>query len=206
MHPEALDEKSRSIFSRLREFPEFYLAGGTALALEIGHRVSIDFDLFSDREIEKMLLAKATRVFSETTISVSVNNPDELTFFTDGVKVTFLRYPFPLLFEPVLYEGVRVMTAKEIAVTKAYTIGRRGSYKDYIDLFFIFSENHATLADVIELAEKKYGNDFNGRLFLEQLVYLFDIEDTEIKFLREGPADKTAIENFFAGEIKKLEF
>lgn len=206
MHLEALDEKSRSIFSRLREFPEFYLAGGTALALEIGHRISIDFDLFYDREIEKTLLVKATRVFSETIISITANNPDELTFFTDGVKVTFLRYPFPLLFEPVFYEGVKIITVKEIAATKAYTIGRRGSYKDYVDLYFIFFEKHATLEEVIELAEKKYGGDFNGRLFLEQLVYLSDIEDTEIKFLRDAPADKTAVENFFAAEIKKLEF
>lgn len=205
MHPEALDKNSRSILIELQKFPEFYLAGGTALALQIGHRISVDFDFFSEEKIEKALLQKVTRVFPKTRIGISVNNPDELTIFINEVKVTFLRYPFPLLLDQVIYEGVRLLSVREIATTKAYTIGRRGSYKDYIDLYYIFSEHHAMLKEIIGLAEQKYGGEFNARLFLEQLIYLSDVEDTEIKFLREGPADKAAVENFFTAEIKKLE-
>ena len=204
MHPEALKEQSRALFSGLKQFPKFYLAGGTALALQIGHRVSVDFDLFSDREIEKTLLSKVQQTFLDYAVSVSVNNPEELTVFTGDTKITFLRYPFPALLDLADYEGLSLLGVKEIAATKAYTIGRRGSYKDYIDLYFIFSEKYAFLEEVIGLAEKKYGGEFNARLFLEQLIYLDDIEDTAIEFLREGPSDKKMLENFFADEIKKI--
>jgi hypothetical protein len=57
------------------------------------------------------------------------------------------------------------------------------AYKDYIDLYFILSEHHATLTDLIDVAEKKFGVEFNLRLFLEQLVFLDDVEDTGIQFL-----------------------
>lgn len=205
MHPEALKEQNKLIFAKLPEFTDFYLAGGTALALQIGHRVSVDFDLFSDREIKKTLLAEVKKTYSDfSEVEASVNNPDELTVFIDGVKLTFLYYPFPPLFEPVLYEGVKLLSIKEIAVTKAYTIGRRGSFKDYVDLYFILSEKNAVLEEIIEGADKKYGGEFNSRLFLEQLVYLSDVEDAEIEFLWEGPKDKIALENFFEEQVKKF--
>ena len=71
---------------------------------------------------------------------VSVNNPDELTVFINGVKITFLRYPFSLQNKLIDYNGIKLMNAKEIAATKAYTVGRRGTIKDYVDLYFIISE------------------------------------------------------------------
>ncbi len=206
MHLEALTEQSKEIFPRLAQFfGEFYLAGGTALALQIGHRISVDFDLFSEQMIDKALGSKVKRIFPDFSVSTLVNNPDELTVVVGETKITFLRYPFLLLLDLVSHDEVRMLSVKEIAATKAYTIGRRGSYKDYIDLYFVFSERHATLAEVIELAEKKYGNEFNGRLFLEQLVYLVDIEDTAIELLRGEHLNPSVLESFFADEIKKLD-
>ena len=74
----------------------------------------------------------------------------------DGVKVTFLSYPFPT-FEPfVSLDGVFALAILEIAATKAYTIGRRGSFKDYVDLYFVLTGQYATLGEVIDLAERKY--------------------------------------------------
>lgn len=205
MHLEALMEQSKIIFPRLTSFSDrFYLAGGTALALQIGHRISVDFDLFSEQSIDKTLGLKIKRIFPDFSVSTLVNNPDELTVVVGETKITFLHYPFPLLSDRVSYEGMRMLSVKEIAATKAYTIGRRGSYKDYIDLYFVFSERYATLTEVIELAEKKYGSEFNGRLFLEQLVFLADIEDTAIELLRGKSLDQSALESFFADEIKKL--
>ncbi len=204
MHHEALSEQNKKLFPLLKSFTEFYLAGGTALALQIGHRVSVDFDLFSPEGIEKTLLSKIKQVFSDFSVRVSVNNHEELTVFIDDTKVTFLSYAFPILLDLVSYEGVRLLGIKEIAATKAYTIGRRGSFKDYVDLYFIFSEGYSSIEEVIALAEQKYKVDFNGRLFLEQLVYLADIEDTEIELLRDGPKDKVALEKFFSDEIRKI--
>lgn len=203
MRQEALTEKAKELLPALRNFNNFYLAGGTALALQIGHRLSVDFDLFSEKEIDKNLFSKVKKVFYDNKIALSVNNPDELTVFIDGLKITFLKYPFPLISDLVNYEEIGLLSVKEIAATKAYTINRRGSLKDYADLFFIVSKKYATLKEIIEISEKKYDNEFNSRLFLEQLVYLEDIEEPEIEFLKER-VTKKEIESFFTEEIKKI--
>ena len=203
MHPEALNEKGKEIFPKLKSFGDFCLAGGTALALQLGHRISVDFDFFSDKPIDRNLLPKVKRIFFEKTVSASVNNQDELTVFVDEVKITFLHYPFSLVNDTIEYDEIKLLSIKEIAATKAYTIGRRGSLKDYVDLYFIISGSHATLNDIIEIAEKKYGNDFNSRLFLEQLIYIDDIEEAEIIFLKDKVSGD-ALVVFFVEEIKKL--
>ncbi len=179
------------------------MAGGTALALQLGHRISVDFDFFSEKSIDKNLLLNVKKVFSGAEITPSVNNSDELTVFADGTKITFLFYPFSVIGEFLQYQGVNLLNIKEIAATKAYTIGRRGSFKDYIDLYFVILGNYAFLNEIMELANKKYGSDFNSRLFLEQLIYLKDIEDTEILFLKKS-ISKDNLERFFISEIKKL--
>lgn len=93
MHSEALTDEGKTIFRHLGKFEGFYLAGGTALALQIGHRLSVDFDLFSPEEIVSTLLVKVKRIFERVSVAPSVNDPGELTVFADGVKVTFLHYP-----------------------------------------------------------------------------------------------------------------
>jgi Nucleotidyl transferase AbiEii toxin, Type IV TA system len=183
MHREVLTKPAAQLFHSLAGFPGFYLAGGTALALQIGHRLSVDFDLFSDNDISPKLLGRVRRAFPEASISPLVNDPSELTVVINGVKVTFLKYPFPVYDAFAEYEDVQLLSVREIAATKAYTIGRRGSYKDYVDLYFVVAERNISLPDIIELANKKFGEDFNSRLFLEQLVFLDDVEDRNIQFL-----------------------
>jgi hypothetical protein len=203
MHPEVLTKPAAELFGSLSNFPGFYLAGGTALALQLGHRVSIDFDLFSDNDIEQALLRRVRQEFHHAAVSPLVNNADELTVTVNNVKLTFLKYPFPLRDAFVIYQDVAMLSIREIAATKAYTIGRRGSYKDYIDLYFVVAEHHATLTDIIERANEKYGDEFNSRLFLEQLVFIDDIDDTEIKFLKPSISPDEVIA-FFAERIREI--
>lgn len=203
MHQEVLDKKRQKIFSCLNNFKDFYLAGGTALALQIGHRISIDFDFFSKKDISKNLLNKVKKVFTDKNISISVNNPDELTIFIDNIKITFLKYPFSVLKKLVNYQNINLLSIQEIAATKAYTVGRRGSLKDYVDLYFIIQENYSDLDKIINLSEQKYKNEFNGRLFLEQLIYLKDIEDENIIFLKDK-INKQNLEIFFKKQISKI--
>jgi hypothetical protein len=203
MFSEALSDKAKGIFPKLIHFNDFCLAGGTALALQIRHRMSVDFDLFSEKDIPDNLFDKVKKTFSGCSLSLSVSNPGELTVFIEEIKTTFLRYPFPILSEIIDYEGVKLLSVKEIAATKAYTIGRRGSYKDYVDLYFIIAGKYASLDEIIDLAEKKYGGEFNSRLFLEQLVYLGDIEDIEIVFLGRK-ISKAEAEGFFKEAISRI--
>lgn len=177
------------------------------MALQVGHRKSVDFDLFCQDDISKNLLDKIKKIFSEFkgNILPIINNPDELSVLIGGIKTTFLKYPFPVLNNFIDWDGLKMLDIPELSATKAYTIGRRGSFKDYVDLFFILSENYFNLDLIIELAEKKYGNEFNSRLFLEQLIYLDDVEETAILFLKK-PVGKKQIEDFFVREVKKIEF
>jgi len=202
MHREVLTKRAAELFSSLSRLSGFSLAGSTALALQIGHRVSVDFDLFSDNDIEHSLLPRVQRAFSDAaSIAPLINNSGELTVLVDDVKITFLKYPFPTFDPFVVYEQVPLLSVREIAATKAYTIGRRGSYKDYTDLYFILSEQRTTLTNIIDVAEKKFGVEFNSRLFLEQLVFLDDVEDTDIQFLKTA-VTRSELLNFFEANIR----
>ena len=203
MHTEALTEEGRKLFPALASFDGFYLAGGTALALQIGHRRSVDFDLFSEGLIDRTLLSKAKRIFAGFPVEPAINNPDELTAFIHNVKVTFLSYPFPVIEPLVLVDRLQMLSVKEIGATKAYTIGRRGTYKDYVDLYFIIAEHHASLEEIIAMAEGKFRHEFNSRLFAEQLLFMDDVRDYQIEFLK-APITPAEITAFFQDRIREL--
>lgn len=201
MHPEALNEEGKKLIPSFSKFSNFYLAGGTALALQIGHRISIDFDFFSQNEISDNLLDELKEIFSQYQIIVSVNNPEELTVFINETKITFVKYPFSVIKPFVEYERLKLLSIEEIGATKAYVVGRRGDFKDYVDLYYILSEDHSSLDEIISLAETKYQNEFNSRLFLEQLAYLEDVEEPQLIFLKK-PVTKKGLEKFFDESVK----
>jgi len=203
MNPEAISSKRQKIFQKLKNFPQFYLAGGTALALQIGHRMSDDFDLFSEKNIPAELLEKIEELFKEATIDIIINHSEQLSLIIDQTKVDFVKYPFPLILNLIEYEEVKIIKISEIAATKAYTIGRRATYKDYIDLYFILFEKHSSLSQIIKISQEKFKEHFDTRLFLEQLVYLEDIQEEPIQFLKKK-VGKKELEDFFQKEIKRI--
>jgi hypothetical protein len=98
-------------------------------------------------------------------------------------------------------EGLKLLSVAEIGATKAYSIGRRGTYKDYVDLYFIIKDGAASLQSLVAMAETKFRNEFNARLFLEQLLFMEDIEDYKIDFLGKRVPPEEILE-FFRGEIR----
>lgn len=204
MHLETFTSETKKLWPRFKEFQGFVLGGGTALALYLGHRISEDFDFFSERELEPTLLFHAEKVFGKSAVSVVLNTSEQLTFMVDGVKVTFLTYRFGRHDAPVIYDGVWFMSIRDIAAAKAYALGRRATLKDYVDLFFIVSEKHCILTDIIKTASKTHGDVFDPRLFLEELVYLEDVPKEPIRFLKP-PVSKEDIERFFEKEIQALD-
>jgi len=202
MHLEALKSKQREIFDKLNKFPNFYLAGGTALALQIRHRISVDFDLFHKKEIPINLFQKIKRVFEDFKVKIILNHSEQLSITVDGVKLDFVKYKFPLVTRLGEIKGVKIASVSEIAAMKAYTLNYRGTFKDYVDLYFILKSKRSTLKQIKKIAEEKYRDDFNFRLFLEQTIYLEDIKTEKIEFLKEK-TDKEKIKDFFQKEIKK---
>lgn len=181
IHLELLDKKRQQVLGALSPFTrDFVLGGGTALSLQLAHRLSFDFDFFSTSPISPKLLEEITRKLAIDHIVVDTH--DELTFFTkDQIKITFLHYPFKAQFAPrETKKGLALFPVKEIALQKAYTIGRRGEYRDYFDLYTIFKNGYISLDEVISNAKHEYDSLFDEKIFLEQLVYFGDITNFEV--------------------------
>lgn len=99
---------------------------------------------------------------------------------------------------------VILLSLVELAATKAYTVGRRGEGKDYIDLFYLLKDKHVDLETLLKLASNKYQTDFNDRLFLEQLLYLEDINLAAVILLNDKDLKKEQLNSFFEEEISRL--
>lgn len=218
-----LDEKSQNICSRLARTgltEDFYLAGGTGLALQIRHRRSLDLDFFQKGEKEEILFRKISskikQSFGEKDAKLELKQTDQAAWEIQGVKVTFLAYPFPLV-DPLVdgsflspgLKGIFLAAPREIALMKAYTIGRRATFRDYVDLYFLLKKGLVTLEEIIRLAAEKFtiGGErvFPARLFLEQLVYTKDIEDKEIavNLILEEQVSPREIEDFLKAQVRR---
>lgn len=181
---EVFTEGEKKEFPKFKKFVKFgVLAGGTALALQIQHRRSYDFDVFFNQPLSKTLNQKAKNVFGK--IRIINEFEEELTFVTPlDVKITFIYYPFLNLFPLISTFSINLFHWKDIALDKAYTIGRRAQYRDYVDLFFLLKEKKLSLEWIIKNANKRFEGLFSEKLFLEQLVYFKDLKVFPIEFLK----------------------
>jgi predicted nucleotidyltransferase component of viral defense system len=149
------------------------------------------------------LLLKVEKAFKNFKREIIVNNSEQLTVKLNGINLTFVKYPFPLVFKLKEYRDVKMLSVEEIAATKAYVLGRRATMKDYIDLYFILKEGFLDLGELIRICRKKYGDNFEPRLFLEQLVFIEDVKKIPVLFLgkRIGLVEILVL---FEKEIKKI--
>ncbi len=203
MHEKALTKQAADFFPRFAKFKGFYLVGGTALALQIGHRLSVDFDLFSSKDLPHNLLRQVKRLFPGFSISVTYRSPEQLNVLIGNIQTTFFFYEYSVIDSFVEYQGVCMASTREIAAMKAFSVGKRLSYKDYVDWYFLLKEGHVKLDEVIPLCQKKFGGDFNDRLFLGQLVSLEDIPMQKIDFLRDR-VERATIQQFLMDAVRNF--
>lgn len=160
----------------------FGLVGGTAVALHLGHRRSVDFGLFSSKEFgNQSLLNKILNHWK--TDEIIVNLLDELTFAIKGVKFTFFRYPFPIEYN-LNFEGIINMPdVLTLAAMKAFALGQRAKWKDYVDLYFII-KGHFSIDQISEKGKQLFGGNYNEKLFRSQLAYFEGINyDEPVEYL-----------------------
>jgi hypothetical protein len=96
----------------------------------------------------------------------------------DGIKLTFLYYPFLINFTDSLDGFIELPDLLTLAALKAYALGRRSKWKDYVDLYFI-TKSGISLKKIISKAEKIFGNNFNEKIFRVQLAYFKDLDYSE---------------------------
>ncbi len=154
---------------------DFYLAGGTAIALKYGHRVSTDLDFFTfpKKEIQTDYIL---RFAGE--VEIIISREDTLIFSTkpERIKVFFFRYDAPLVGKTEVYKGVITLASDiDIACMKAVAIAQRGSKKDFFDLWFLMKKHRWKLSDLEKAIAVKYPS-WNFGIFLRSLTYFSDAE------------------------------
>lgn len=209
------------LLGRTRLARAFYLAGGTGLALQLKHRQSCDLDFFqeslSERVPGQQIAGEIKHLFGERLAKPALRQSDQVVWEIAGVRVAFVAYPFSLLEPPfnagTLYpelEGIRLATTREIALMKAYALGRRATFRDYVDLYFLLKTGHTTLQEIIENACLKFTLEsetlFSIRLFLEQLTYMEDLEDKDaaLNLMFDRKITAGEVQEFFKAETARF--
>lgn len=158
---------------KLRFLDQFYLSGGTALSLQIGHRESEDLDFFARKNFDPKQLQN--RLSDLGQMQQTELAEGTLNTYINGVKLQFLYYPYKLLQSTLVWDGINISSVADIACTKLQTIGMRGSKKDFIDLFFLFQT--FTLKELLKLTQEKYAPIKYSQLhILKSLIYFSDAE------------------------------
>lgn len=156
----------------LPELNEFYLVGGTALALQLGHRNSIDIDLFTKNDFTPESLLKLLGQDFSIEPSFTANNT--LLSIVNNIKVDFIFHAYPLVLPPITEEGITFLSLQDIAAMKLNAISNSGKrLKDFIDVYFLLQ--HFSLHEMIEFYTIKYPR-FNPLIPLKAINYFDDID------------------------------
>lgn len=207
-HEEALPEDCRRAFTRLsavRMAGDFYLAGGTALALRLGHRISVDLDFFSQkirlRETERRNLQD--EISATGPIQVDEQKDGTMYIRMSGTRVSFLHYAPPLMARADQWKGRRIAPAMDIGAMKISALIGRGSMKDFLDLY-VLTTRLIPLKDILMKAQNKFPHaaDFTAQA-LRALVYFKDAETEDPPRMLE-PVSWRDVKKHFEREVRAL--
>lgn len=177
MHPRVLNKEGWSTIRRMVAdgiTDAWTLAGGTALALQIGHRYSEDVDFFRTESFDVgALIARLARIGR---LQVQSRTGDTLHALVSGLRISFLKAEVPLLFPVIEYRGIMLADPRDIAVMKVLAIGGRGSRKDFVDLYCLL-KGGMTLPEILSLVGRRFVDiDYNAYHLQKSLVWFEDAE------------------------------
>ncbi len=183
---EILDPERQKVFKQLAAFADHgYLAGDTALAMQLAHRVSVDFDVFVYKPISTQLRSAIAKHVSIQ--QVHLNTTDQYTFTTrENIEITFLWFDYQLIRPLIPTSSLSLSSIADIAANKANTLGYRAVWRDYVDLFWLMKEERVAIDDIVTWAKQKHPTEFVEAQFLEQLVYFNDLTIAPIQFLKKS--------------------
>jgi hypothetical protein len=201
-HKEVISEEAERVLAILlkNDISSFYLAGGTALALRLGHRLSRDLDFFNSQPFDEEILLNGLKDVGN--LSVVSKGRETLHLHISGIKVSFLGYQYPVLFPFESFLQAQIADSRDIACMKISAIAGRGSRRDFVDLYVI--AKRYSLAYLLDLFKNKYSQiDFNLVHALKSMTYFKDAEKEPMpKMLIDISWDE--ITEFFRHEAPKL--
>lgn len=182
---------------------EFYLAGGTALALQIGHRESVDFDFFSPYSFDtEMMIKRLSTLFGEKLFTVTQVEKDTLSIVLHKeIKISFMTYGYELMKPLITLDYMNIASIPDIACMKLSAIMQRSALKDYVDLYEIMKIY--LLKQLLLFTKKKYPT-IDSTVILKSLSYLEDIIDEPLIYQSGQTRPRLDIlKLFFQDEVKK---
>lgn len=154
------------------EFNELNLVGGTSLALQIGHRTSIDLNLFGKIDIDEFNLTEVLSQFDS--VSKIQNTKNIKSYLINNIKVDIVNFPYQFIESTLVSDNIRLANKKDIAAMKLAAVTGRGTKKDFIDIYHLLSE--FTLKEMLQFYSNMYpdGSEF---LVLKSLTYFEDAKE-----------------------------
>jgi hypothetical protein len=185
----AIEPPVLELLKKLLLVPEFglmYLAGGTSLALQIGHRKSVDLVLFGKLETDELFISKTLNSIGEARL---INkSPNILIYSVNGIKLDLVNYHYPLLEEVLKIDSLYLVGKKDIAAMKLAAITGRGSKKDFVDIYFLLREFN--LKEILDFYTRKF-HDGSPFLVLKSLTWFDDADaDPDPVMLKPAEWDK----------------
>ncbi|HOU98304.1 MAG TPA: nucleotidyl transferase AbiEii/AbiGii toxin family protein [Bacteroidales bacterium] len=177
LHLQSIESKTLELLNKLMQFEVFKqlrLVGGTSLALQIGHRLSVDIDLFGTLEVDEFELIKVLNNLGVVTLLNKTQNIN--IYLINGIKVDLVNYPYPWLEEAKCENKLILAGKKDIAAMKIAAITGRGSKKDFTDLYFLLKE--FSLKEILDFYKLKY-YDASELMALKSLSYFDDADEEE---------------------------
>ena len=205
MYYNILDKKRINILPLLGLLDDkWYLAGGTALALQIGHRDSVDFDFFIDDDFDtNILFEKLREIFEDYTIVKIQDEKNTLTIILDEeIKISFFTYKYKLLKPLIIEKYLRLASIEDIACMKLSAIVSRATQKDYVDLYFVLHK--ISLNKLLEYTKIKFPELDTG-LILKSLIYFVDIDNEKILFKNNKEVDFEEVKKYLQDTVVKYE-
>lgn len=184
-HKEILSAEQAALLPVVKLFSDsFGLVGGTAIALHLGHRESIDYDLFTFDDFANQKIRR--KILSTAKIDAVIRDETgQFTLVINGVRFTFFQFPYKIDFSESFDDIVKLPDVLTLAAMKAFALGRRAKWKDYVDLYFILKAHH-TIAEIVMKGAEVFGNEFNEKIFRTQLAYFEDIDYSEKIIYKDG--------------------
>ncbi|OGD65387.1 hypothetical protein A3F08_01780 [Candidatus Berkelbacteria bacterium RIFCSPHIGHO2_12_FULL_36_9] len=187
MFEETLSKKTHDLLAALSKnelIKKAYLAGDTALALQLGHRISVDLDFFTNAKFSVDSTINSLNKISKFTLER--RDWQTIIGYFEKIKFSLFYYEHKLISKPIDYQGIKLAHIKDIAAMKINAVADRGLKRDFIDLYFIM-QTDLDLKHIIELYDKKYAKlKINKLHILKSLTYFVDADDEKMpKMLKD---------------------
>ena len=196
MFRNVLTEEQLKLLPLIKQFKrDYFMVGGTAIALQVGHRYSVDFDLFTFNKVQRKKIKNQITKAGWSSVNVIYEEEGQLHLNINQVKLTFFEFIYPFEVNSKFDDIIKIPDLLTLAAMKAFALGDRAKWKDYVDLYFLLKKYHFN--EIAGFAEKIFSGLVNPKLFKEQLSYFKDIDySEEVVFLPGFERSEKEIKDF----------